>query len=106
MIEGDEQGYINIWIFSLGIQSERIKIGDNPIYELLLWDEDYLVISDCDLSLFDFKKLGVTKIFKSDNKNEVYSLQNIILPKYGNCLVVQNKFNELITLWAKMPIKA
>jgi hypothetical protein len=105
LIEGDEQGYINIWIFSLGIQSERIKIGDNPIYELLLWDEDNLVISDCDLSLFDFKKLGVTKIFKSDNKNEVYSLQNIILPKYGNCLVVQNKFNELITLWAKISIK-
>ena len=106
LIEGDEQGYINIWIFSLGIQSERIKIGDNPIYELLLWDENNLVISDCDLSLFDFKKLGVTKIFKSDNKNEVYSLQNIILPKYGNCLVVQNKFNELITLWAKISIKA
>ena len=105
LIEGDEQGYINIWIFSMGIQSDRIKIGDNPIYEMLLWDQDNLAISDCDLSLFDYKHLDVTKIFKNDNKKEVYSLQNIILPKYGNCLVVQNKLNELITLWAKITKK-
>lgn len=105
LIEGDEEGYINIWIFSMGIQSDRIKIGDNPIYEMILWAQDYLVISDCDLSLFDYKHLDVNKIYENDNKNEVYSLQNIILPKYGNCLVVQNKLNELITLWAKITNK-
>ena len=106
LIEGDDQGYINIWIFSMGIQSDRIKIGDNPIYEILLWDEDNIVISNCDLSLFDCKQLNVKKIYKNDNKNEIYSLQSIILPKFGNCLVVQNKFNELITLWAKILNKA
>ena len=102
LIEGDEQGYINIWIFTMGIQSERIKIGDNPIYEILPWDQNYLIISDSDLSLFYSKKSEVTKIFKNNNKNEVYSLQNIILPKYGNCLVVQNKSNELISLWTNV----
>ena len=100
LIEGNEKGEINIWSFLSGILHGKIILKD-PINEMLLWNQNYLFVYDsCNINVISIKESKIIKKMEiSKYKSELFSLQKIELPDLGECLITQNKKNELIILW-------
>ena len=97
LIESDEEGMINIWAFQMSILLEKINVSKNPINEILLWKDNYLISSDySNLNLINIEEGKIIKRIKCDNKNELYSIEKIVLPQEGENLLIQNKSNEQI----------
>ena len=100
LIEGDEEGLINIWSFHIPILYGKIVLKE-PLNEMILWDKNYLLVYESgNINIIGLNESKVIKTMEiTDNKNELYSIQKIVLPKLGECLITQNKKNELINLW-------
>ena len=98
LIESDEEGLINIWSFHMALLLEKINVSNNPINEILLWKEDYIISSDSsNLNLINLKEGRIEKEFENNNKG-LFSIEKIILPKYGESLILQNKSDEQILI--------
>ena len=77
---------------------EKINVSNNPINEILLWKEDYIISSDSsNLNLINLKEGRIEKEFENNNKG-LFSIEKIILPRYGESLILQNKSDEQILI--------
>ena len=101
LIESSEDGYIRIWNFHHGELIDKIKVIDNILYGICLWNEDYLFVgcSDDTIKLIDLKNKSIVKNLIGHN-NSVLTIKKIIHPKFGECIISQNSNNE-IKLWTK-----
>jgi len=100
LIESDGNGYIRMWDFH---SANLIKsIPSSPTLNLrgiCLWNDEYLFAAgnDYQVKLFDLNNGKFIKSFNA-HTSTVCSLEKIVHPKYGECLVSQGLDGKL-KLW-------
>ena len=104
IIDSSGDGNIRIWNFHKGELINKIKVSDNEILCMSLWDNQYILVSCKDdlmkvISLMNGKIIETLNDDIKENKLNVMSIQNIIHPQYGKCLVTQGYNNGIIKLW-------
>ena len=100
IIESSFDGNLRIWNFHSKELLKRIKISNECLRELCIWNNDYIFIG-CDdktIKIIEIKNGEIIKELKG-HINEVMYLKIIIHPKYGKCLISQGVKNDSIKLW-------
>lgn len=89
---------IRIWNFHSGGLLNVINKPD--IYNICLWNSNYIFARTNNLKLIELKTGKVVKKFNSDTTNDynIISIKKGYIPKYENCLFTQGN-NGLIILW-------
>ena len=66
----------------------------------MFMDNDYLFVGceDKTIKLIDLKKGNIIKSLSGYN-NSILTVNKIFIPKYGNCLITQEKGNAQIIIW-------
>ena len=101
LIESSKDGNVRIWDFHSGKLMNKIQVSNNRLFDLCLWDNNYLFVGCGEeiIKLIDLE-LG-KKINTLHDFNSVISLKKINHPKYGKCLISQGNEIEQIMLWIK-----
>ena len=100
LIDSCLDGNIRIWDFHTGQLINKIKISDNWLYGICLWNNDYIFVGSSD-KLIKMVKINTGEIIKELNgyNDYVLTLKKIFLPEYGECLISQGFGKEQIKLW-------
>ena len=100
LIELCNDGNIRIWDFHSSILLNKIKIGNNGLTSICIWDDNFILVGS--------KKKGIKvlnliegKIVKTiKTKNYIaYTMKIINHPKYGKSIITQGTFFEQINFW-------
>ena len=100
IIESSYDGNLRIWNFHSGELLTKIKVSNESLREICMWNNEYIFIG-CDdktIKLIELKNGIIIKELKG-HKKEVISIKTIIHPKYGKCLISQGAENDSIKLW-------
>ena len=100
LVESDGNGNIRMWDFNTGILIKNISSsGSVNLRGICLWSEDYLFAtgSDYKIKLFNLKEGKLEKSLKS-HTGTVCTLEKVVHPKYGECLISQALDGKL-KLW-------
>ena len=104
LIESDGNGYIRMWEFHTGnlIKTIPSSVSLN-LRGICLWNDDYLLAAgnDYQVKLFDLSQGKFIKSFKG-HTSTVCSIEKIVHPKYGECLISQGLDGKL-KLWIPSP---
>ena len=78
----------------------RIRVNNEYIFGICLWDEDYLFVGCKDkiIKLIDLNNGIIIKDLYG-HKNNVIAVKKINHPKYGDCLISQGVGCDEIKLW-------
>ena len=101
LIDSCEDGNIRIWNFYSGILLKKIKINDDGLNEICLWNKEYLFVGCYDKSI-KLLNLEKNKIFLNEVKGHndiVISIKKLIHPKFGKCLISQGVDKDSIIIW-------
>ena len=100
LIEISEDGNIRIWDFHLGILLKKIKIGDDFLCGVCLWNKDMIFVGceDKSIELIDLNKGNIVKNLIGHNNN-VITVKKINHPQYGICLISKGYANDKIKMW-------
>ena len=100
LIESSCDGNIRIWNFHSGLLLNKIKISDNYLNGICLWNDNYLFVgcSDKSIKLVELKN-GLLIKSSTTHTDKVITVKKIIHPKYGECLISQNLGKSEIKLW-------
>ena len=100
LIDSSRDGNIRIWNFHSGILLKKIKVLHDWLYDICLWNNEYLFLgcNDNSIKLLNLKNEMIVKELKGHNK-EVISIKKLIHPKYGKCLISQGPLQNSIIIW-------
>ena len=99
LIELCNDGNIRIWDFHSNKLLNKIKVDNNGLTSVCIWDENYIIIG-CKNKGIQLIKIneGIKKLFKT-KITITYTIKIIEHPKYGKCLLTQGTFFEQIKFW-------
>ena len=91
LIESCDDGNIRIWKFHSGILLRKIKISDEGLRGICLYNDDYLFVGckDKTIKLINLDNELIIQNIKS-HENEVITLKKIFHPFFKNILLSQN----------------
>ena len=100
LIESCEDGNIRIWHFHSGLLIKKIKIIDENLNGICLWNNNYLFVGcdDTTIKLIDLKNGLIIDEIKGHNR-EVLSIKKIYHSIYGECLISQGYEEDQFTIW-------
>ena len=101
LIESDGNGYIRMWEFNTANLIKTISSSSSlNLRGICLWNDDYLFAAgnDYQVKLIDLSGGKLVKSFKG-HSSTVCSLEKIVHPKYGECLISQALDGKL-KVWA------
>ena len=100
LFDSCEDGYIRIWNFHSGIMIHKFLVSRDCLYDLCLWDENYLLVASQDktIKLVDLKTNKVVKSLEGHNQY-VITLQKINHFQYGTFLLSHGFENDQIKIW-------
>ena len=100
LIESCNDGNIRIWNFHSCLLLSKIKISDNYLYGICLWNNNYIFVGceDRTIKLIELET-NIIKSIVTKHKNSVLSIKKIFHPKLGECLLTQGLGNNKIKLW-------
>lgn len=101
LIESCEDGNIRIWHFHSGLLLYKIKVADDNLNGICLWNNNYLFVG-CDdesIKLMDIKNGLLINELNGHNR-EVLTIKKINHPIYGECLISQGYEEDQIKLWS------
>jgi WD40 repeat protein len=102
LMESCLDGYLRIWDFHSTSYLSKIKVSNECLKSLCLWNNDYLFIACSDKTIKVINlKTGLSPICLKGHSDEVLTIKKIIHPTYGECLISQGWGNEKIKLWIK-----
>ena len=93
-------GNIRIWNFHSGELLNRIKVYENPLFSICLWNDQYIFVG-CDdgaILLIDLNKGSNIKTLIG-HEDSVLTIRKLVHPIYGQCLISKGVGNEQIKLW-------
>ena len=92
--------YIIIWDFHSGELLNKITGSKSLIFNICLWNNDYLFASNEEsfIELIDIKNKKFIKNLNWQCDGIIHTIKKIIHPKYGECLIVQSRNNKII-MW-------
>jgi len=93
-------GNIRIWNFHSGELLKRIKVYDQPLFSICLWNDQYIFVGceDGAILLIDLNK-GCNIKTLIGHEDSVLTIRKLIHPIYGECLISKGVGNEQIKLW-------
>ena len=100
LIESDGNGYIRMWEFHTAILLKTISLNSQiGLRGICLWNDDYLFAAgeDRQIKLFDLNSGKFIKSFIG-HTSTVCSLEKIVYPKYGECLISQG-YDGKLKIW-------
>ena len=99
LIESSYDGNIRIWNFHSGILLSKIKVNDEGLRGICLWNTNYLFVSTEEkiIKLIDLKKEIIIKNYLG-HTSEVLCIKKIKHLQFGECLISQDYDNNFI-LW-------
>jgi len=100
LMESSKDGNIRIWNFHHAILLNKIKVSNSLLYELCLWDNNYLFVG-CDdkiIKLVDLKNGLIVKSLNEHN-DSVLTIKKVYIEQYGECLISQGYKKDQIKLW-------
>ena len=100
LIESSCSGNVRIWNFHSGQLLNKIKVIDDWIYGICLWDNNFLFVGckSGEIKLIDLNKDIIIKDLIGHN-DKVLTIKKIKHPKYGHYLISQNSNNSCIKMW-------
>lgn len=100
LIESVCDGNIRVWHFHAGILLQKIKVSNDRIYGLCLWNEDYIFVG-CEDKSIKLIEIKTGKNIKNLNEHDqdVLTLSKIYIPRYGECLLSQGLGEDNIKIW-------
>jgi WD40 repeat protein len=93
-------GNIRIWNFHSGELLNRIKVYEQPLFSICLWNDQYIFVG-CDdgaILLIDLNNGSNIKTLIS-HEDSVLTIRKLVHPLYGECLISKGVGNEQIKLW-------
>ena len=101
LIESSCDGNIRIWNFHTGLLLKRIKVSDNYLHGICLWDNNYIFVGcqDKTMKLIELNTGLISKTLEDYHHNVVLTIKKIYHPKYGDCILSQGHDNSHIKLW-------
>ena len=101
LIEANDDGIIKIWNFHSGNLIKKIKICDDYICGLCLWNKDYILVGCYNkiIKLIDLNKDILNTKDLISHSHSVITVKKFFHPKYGNCILSQGLGKEQIKLW-------
>ena len=101
LIETCYDGNLRIWDFHSGFLINKIKISDDNIRGLCLWNEEYLLVGCFDKTIklveLNNDNYNIINLIKSDD--ELITIKKINHPLYGECLLTQGSHFSQIKIW-------
>ena len=110
LIESSLDGNIRIWNFYNAILLQKIKVNNDWIFTICLWEDKYLFIT-CYEGILKILNLENEIFIKKKNLRihkykSLTSIKKIFHPEYGECLISQGSETNQIKLWGnKSPLK-
>jgi len=100
IIESCEDGHIRIWDFHYGYLLKIIKVSNEGLNTMYLWNNDYLFVccNDKSIKLIDLKNGKIIKELIG-HKKRVLTIKKINHFKFGECLISQGDYNDQIKMW-------
>ena len=99
LIESCYDGYLRIWNFNSGDLLNKIKVNDQPIKGIVLWnDENILVGTAHNIKLIELKNEINISILIEDVA-DIITIKKINHSIYGECLLSQGIHFEQIKIW-------
>ena len=100
LFESCKDGNIRIWNFHSGILLIKIKISDQSLYDICLWDDKFLLVAchDKEIKILDLTNNKIVKKLIRHN-NSVISLKKINHIKFGECLISHGYENDQFKIW-------
>ena len=99
LIESCYDGYLRIWNFNSGDLLNKIKVNDQPIKGIVLWnDENILVGTAHNIKLIELKNEINISILIED-VDDIITIKKINHSIYGACLLSQGIHFEQIKIW-------
>ena len=102
LIESCSHGFIRIWNFQSAELLNKIKVDNDWIFGVCLWDENYALVA-CKLKkikLINLSKGIIEKVLDGHNSG-IFTIKKIIHPYLGECILSQGYENDQIKLWIK-----
>ena len=100
MIESCFDGYLRLWDFHEGYLIKKIKVSNDGLRGISIYNEKYLFVG-CDdkkIKLVDIENESVAMNLVGHN-NEVITIKKFKHDKYGECIISQNGGQSQIKLW-------
>ena len=97
LIESDGNGYIRMWDFHSGLLIKNITSSPTlNLRGICLWNDDYLFAAgnDYQVKLYDLTQGKFVKSLKG-HTSTVCSIEKVVHPKYGECLISQGLDGKL-----------
>ena len=90
LITCGDNGNIKIWNFHSGLLINKINVCKEYIYDLCLWNDDYIFVGggDKEIKLVNLKNGRIIKSL-CGHKDTITNIKKIILPQYEECLISQ-----------------
>ena len=100
LIESCSDGNIRIWNFHSAELLNKIKVDDDWLFGICLWNNDYLFVGCKDkiIRLVELKEGLIVKYLEGHNSG-IFTIKKIKHPKYGDCLISQGYEGDQIRLW-------
>ena len=102
LIESCSHGFIRIWNFQSAELLNKIKVDNDLIFGICLWDENYAFVA-CKfkkIKLINLSKGIIEKVLDGHNSG-IFTIKKIIHPYLGECILSQGYENDQIKLWIK-----
>ena len=99
LIESSSDGNIRIWNFHSGALLNNIKVNNNSILGICLWNEDYLLIGCANNNVKMIELNNKLNIRDLVDIHDVITIKTIKYHKYREYIISQGNYNTGIQMW-------
>ena len=102
LIQSCTDGFIRIFNFHAGLLINKIKISNQELYGMCLWNDNYLAVGSEDktIKIIEMKNGLIVNCLTGHN-SEVIAIKKIFHNEYGECLLSQDLGKSKIKIWYK-----
>ena len=102
LFETCNDGYVRIWDFHFGDLLNKIKICDDGIKSICIWDENTIFVGcdDATIKMVDINKNEILHVLYG-HRQRVCCLKIVEHEKYGKCFISKGWGGDFIKLWKK-----
>ena len=99
LFESCYDGYLRIWNFHSNELIKKLKITEEPLKGICLWNEEYLFVGFFNkVELIELNNdINISKL--SENVEDIITIKKISHYKYGQCLLTQGSNYSQIKIW-------
>ena len=100
LVESCSFGFVRIWNFHSAELINKIKVYDDWIFGICLWDKDYAFVA-CKYKIIKLVNLtnGLIEKNLEGHNSGIFTIKKVNHPIFGKCLLSQGYENDQIRIW-------